>query len=123
MARESPGDELLMYLVHAYGFVTEDPFAGIDGDRRWRWDACLLGGDGGVAVEYQGKGPGHEWSGADNQWRKITEGQLCGITVVLCGSEMVNDGRCIEYVELAMQDAGLLPRAETERVRCGSAGE
>ena len=123
MARGVPGEELLTYLYHVYGFALEVPFSGIDGDRHWRWDACLMGETGGVCVEYQGKGPGHEWAGADNQWRKVTEGQLCGITVVLCNNESVNDGRCIEYVELAMQDAGLLPRAETERVRCQSRGE
>jgi hypothetical protein len=104
-------DALLTYLVHAHGFTLEVPFRGLSGTRRWRWDAARLNADetGGVAVEYQGFGPGHQWSaGMERDMEKLSEGQLCGWTVIVCGSSSVNSGRCYELVELALADAGLL---------------
>lgn len=96
------GEALHRFLTEGwYGFRAELPFGGLAGDRGWRWDYAIEGLR--LAVEYMGKGPGHQWNaGLDRDYQKITEGQLCGWTVVICNSESVNDGRCLGYVEAAL---------------------
>jgi hypothetical protein len=96
-------DRLLTYLVHVHAFALEVPFKGLNGKRRWRWDAALDT----VAVEYSGFGPGHQWNaGVSSDYEKVTEGQLCGWTVIVCNSDSVNSGKCIAYVEAALAKEG-----------------
>lgn len=98
-----PGEKLMIVLKTNYGFETEVPFVGLAGDRAWKWDAAHPCG---VAVEYQGQGPGHGWAGMHRDARKITEGQLMGLTVIVCTSETVDDGSCIAWIEAALKGAG-----------------
>lgn len=94
-------DTLLTLLVHRYGFALEVPFRALSGTRNFRWDAAHE--DAGVAVEYSGFGPGHQWNaGLERDQEKVTEGQLCGWTVVICNSRSVNDGRCLGWIETAL---------------------
>jgi hypothetical protein len=97
-------ENLLAWLKHVHGFELEVPFTGLSGKRRFRWDAALP--ERMIAVEYQGLGAGHQW--AKEQARdqeKASEASLLGWTVVYCGAELVNNGRCFEYVDIAMREA------------------
>ena len=94
-----PGERLMLVLTTRYGFAAEVPFGGLDGTRRWRWDAAHPCG---VVVEYFGQGPGHGWAGMHRDARKISEGQLAGLTVIVCTSETVDDGSCLDLVERAL---------------------
>ena len=97
MARMGPGEQLMAILHYVYGFETEVPFGGLSGDRKYRWDAAR----GNVAVEYQGQGFGHHTAkGMARDARKISEGQLAGLTVIVCTSETVDDGSCIESISV-----------------------
>jgi hypothetical protein len=94
-------DDLLMVLQHAYGMELEVPFKGISGTRRYRFDAADR--ERRVAVEYQGIGRGHQWASEQaKDWEKLNEATLCGWTVILCSAEMVNNGRCREYIDRAL---------------------
>lgn len=98
-------DDLLTALFYHYGMLLEVPFKGLSGAQRWRWDAADEARM--VAVEYSGFGPGHQWNkGVTRDYEKITEGQLCGWTVVVCNSEIVNSGKCMDYVERALEARG-----------------
>jgi hypothetical protein len=95
--------ESLLTWLDALGFVREVPFKGISGKRRFRFDAALTDGRM-VAVDYQGIGAGHQWhkeQASDHE--KINEAQLLGWIFVLCDAQSVNSGRCLEYVERALQ--------------------
>lgn len=97
-----PGDKLMTVLEKVYGFATEVPFGGLDGTRAWRWDAAHRCG---VCVEYQGQGFGHHTAkGMARDARKISEGQLAGLTVIVCTSATVDDGSCIELIERALHN-------------------
>jgi hypothetical protein len=79
------------------------PFRGLSGQRRFRWDAAKP--DRMVALEYQGIGRGHQWhvqQATDHE--KLTEGQLCGGTVIACDAQSANSGRCVEWIEAALQE-------------------
>lgn len=94
-------DTFLTLLVHRYGFALEVPFRALSGTRQFRWDAAHEGA--GVAVEYSGFGPGHQWNaGLERDQEKVTEGQLCGWTVIICNSRSVKDGRCLDWIETAL---------------------
>jgi hypothetical protein len=82
------------------GFESEVPFKGLSGKRRYRWDFAK----GKVAVEFQGKGAGHQsYRGVERDYDKVTQGQLCGFTVIQCSAESVTDGRCQSWIEAAIQ--------------------
>lgn len=96
-----PGEKLMLALEHEYGFATEVPFGGLSGRRKWRWDAAHPSG---VVCEYQGQGFGHHGpKGMARDARKLSEGQLAGLTVIVCTSETVDDGSCIELIEAALR--------------------
>lgn len=100
-SKSTPRDTLMTMLVHRYGFALEVPFRALSGTRAFRWDAAHEAA--GVAVEYSGFGPGHQWNaGLERDQEKITEGQLCGWTVVICNSRSVKDGRCMDWIETAL---------------------
>lgn len=101
-------DELGIWLA-ALGFAAEVPFPGLSGTRRWRWDYAIdrrAEGGPAVAVEYQGvmhRQASHQSvTGAVRDHAKISEGQLCGYTVIQCNAKSVEDGTCLTYVERAM---------------------
>jgi hypothetical protein len=84
------------------GFALEVPFRGLDGTRKWRWDAAK----GAVAVEYHGKGAHTSYiAGTWRDQEKVTEGQLCGFTVIQCNVASVNDGRCWTWIMKALGEA------------------
>lgn len=90
------------------GFESEVPFKGLSGKQRWRWD--FLHTSSKTAVEYNGKGVGHQsYRGVERDYSKVTEGQLCGFLVVQCSAESVRDGRCTAWVEAALQMRGATP--------------
>ncbi len=99
--------------MYLYGFELEVKFKGLSGKRQFRWDAAY----GRVAVEYMGKGPAHSapGSGLTRDYDKLTQGQLCGWLVIPCNSDMVNDGRCIEYVERALAQDGYVGETGSRR--------
>lgn len=101
-------EKLMRYLGLVLGFTTEVPFAGINGTRKWRWDAARAQEK--IAVEYMGYGPGHTYrAGVDRDYRKTSEGQLLGWIVILCNTESVDDGMCLRYVEQALDQRKGLP--------------
>lgn len=91
------------------GFEQEVPFTGLSGKRRYRWDFCRDW----IAVEYHGFGRGKEKgeergghetrAGLTRDREKVTEGQLCGYTVIQCSAETIEDGRCQTWIETALQ--------------------
>jgi hypothetical protein len=98
-------DRLLTYLVHAHGFVLEVPFKGLNGKRRFRFDAAKE--ERLVAVDYMGIGAGHQWAKAQaTDHEKASEAALCGWTFILCDAQSTNSGKCMEYVETALAKDG-----------------
>lgn len=104
--RDDLGADLAML-----GFEVEVPFRGLSGRRRWRWDWARV--ERLVAVEYDGIGVGHQSIGGT--WRdaeKSNEGQLSGWLVIRCNAGTVEDGRCIEWVFLALGERDPDPKGE-----------
>lgn len=98
-------DRLLTYLVHVHAFSLEVPFRGLSGKRRFRFDAALESRK--IACEYQGIGKGHQWHQAQAvDHEKLSEAAVLGWRVIVCDAQSVNSGKCIEYVEQAMQEDG-----------------
>jgi hypothetical protein len=98
-------DQLGLYLA-ALGFAAEVPFKGLNGKRRYRFDFALDRRPDGpaVAVEYDGMGVGHESKA--KIWRdqeKSAEAALCGWLLIRCSVKSVEDGRCMAWVEKAME--------------------
>ena len=99
----SAKEDLHLYLT-SLGFQAEVPFKGLTGKRKFRWDFAKDS----VAVEYHGvvrNGPGGHQSIAGT-WRdheKVTEGQLCGFTVIQCNVASVDDGRCFQWIDRALE--------------------
>lgn len=99
--KQSKPLEALSWFLHSLGFTPEVQFSGVNGKRRWRVDFM----NGKVAVEYQGRGQGHQ--SVSGSWRdhdKITELQVCGFTAIQCNARSVNDGRCFKWIEAAMEE-------------------
>ena len=95
-------DRLLWWLRLEHGFTLEVPFRGLSGTRRFRFDAAIP--DRKLAVEYQGVGRGHQWASAQAiDHEKLSEAQLCGWRVLVCDASSVNNGRCMAYVDAALQ--------------------
>jgi len=93
----------MMTLKHVYRFELEVPFTGLSGKRGWIFDAALTDGRM-VALEYQGIGPGHQWPKQQaKDHEKASEAALCGGTLIFCDAISVNNGRCLEFVETALQ--------------------
>lgn len=105
-------DSLLELLVYGHGFQVEVPFRGLNGKRRFKFDAARPAdveasgaGYAGIAVDYHGWGAGaghiyREKQAGDHE--KLSEAQLCGWVYIVCNALSVNNGRCVEYIELAM---------------------
>lgn len=107
-------DRLLHYLVYGHGFVLEHPFRGLSGKRRWRFDAARP--DRMVALEYAGIGPGHTWHKEQaRDHEKQSEAALCGWVLIVCDAELVNSGRCMEFVERAIETDASEPAPERGR--------
>jgi hypothetical protein len=96
-------DNLLTVLKTLHGFELEVPFTGLSGRRRWRFDAALTDGRR-VALEYQGIGRGHQWHKEQaKDHEKQSEAALCGWTLIVCDAELVNNGKCLQFVEMALR--------------------
>lgn len=87
--------------LELHGFQPEVRFGGTSGKRRWRFD--YQHSDLPIALEYHGKGVGHQsYRGVERDYEKQTEAALCGITVIVCSAPSVEDGRCHAWVEKAI---------------------
>jgi len=83
------------------GFAVEVPFRGLSGKRRFAFDWARS--DLRIAVEYQGKGPGHmSVRGAYRDHEKTTEAQLCGWLLIQCNAKTIENGQCQTWVETAL---------------------
>lgn len=97
--------ERLLTWLDQLGFAREVPFRGLNGKRRFRFDAAHEGKR--VAIDYQGIGRGHRWheqQATDHE--KASEAALCGWTLLLCDAISVNNGRCLQYIEKALEVDG-----------------
>ncbi len=105
-------DDLTTELVDRFGFALEVPVKGLNGKRRFRWEAARIDPETGfkVAVEYQGFGSGaaHRFRGRQaGDHEKLNEAQLCGWVVVQCDAVSAKSGKCMHYVEEALRGAGV----------------
>ena len=91
------------------GFAREVRFRGLSGKRQFRFDFAHE--DARLAVEYDGIGitgditakGGHQTqSGMTADHEKSNEAQLLGWRVLRCNRKTVDDGRCIRWVEIAL---------------------
>lgn len=100
-----PKDQLATWLHHAYlegTWLPEHPFAGVTGDRKYRFDFAWP--EKMLAIEYQGIGRGHQWANEQaKDWCKLTEAQLCGWLVIVCSAATINDGRFGALLDRAVE--------------------
>lgn len=88
--------------LESLGFLPEVRFPALSGKRRFEWDWCH--DELNIAVEYQGKGVGHQgFAAVERDYEKTTEGQLCGFLVIQCSAVSARDGRCQRWVDLAIE--------------------
>lgn len=102
-------DDLGLWLTHQHGFAAEVPFKGLSGKRRFRFDFALDTSRGGVAVDYHGYGSGAAHKARNKQagdHDKLNEAQLAGYTYIVCNAISVASGRCMEHIEMALQEVG-----------------
>lgn len=94
-------DELGLWLEHELGMVAEVRFGGISGTRRWRWDWADEGRR--VAVEYEGRGVGHQSvGGLYRDAEKHSNAAVCGWRVIRCTAKSAADGECQRWVSAVM---------------------
>lgn len=94
-------DDLGAWLVHELGMVPEVRFPGISGVRRWRWDWADEGRR--VAVEYEGRGVGHQSvGGLYRDAEKHSNATVCGWRVIRCTARSVAAGECQRWVSAVM---------------------
>jgi hypothetical protein len=96
-------DQFFLWATRTYDFVREVPFGGLAGNRKWRFDLALPTRK--LAVEYQGLGPGHQWAGPQAaDYEKWSEAALLGWTLILCNATLVNNAKCLQLIEWAIDD-------------------
>ena len=98
-------DDLGLWLVHELGMEPEVRFTGIRGARRWRWDWADVGRR--VAVEYEGRGVGHQSvGGLYRDAEKQSQAVVCGWRVIRCTARSTADGECQRWITavLAQQE-------------------
>lgn len=101
--RTSHQKESLAWFLHELGFEPEVAFKGVSGKRRWVVDWLYERNGKKVAVEYQGRGVGHQSvKGSYRDHDKNTELQVCGYTAIQCNARSVGDGWCFKWIEAAM---------------------
>lgn len=82
----------------------EYPFGGIGGGRKWRFDMAWPGDR--VALEVQGGGWVHgrhtQPKGFENDCEKASHAAACGWRLLLVTARMIQDGRAVRLVILAL---------------------
>jgi len=91
--------------------VTEHPFRGLSGKRKWRFDLAWPDRQPPVAVEVQGgtwlKGGGrhNRAAGYERDCHKLSQASICGWKLVWATTAMCFDGTAIGYIERALEEA------------------